>query len=86
MQACWTDDSIQYSDGMGFIFDSSPVYDQIKACQMIVDQYRDALLYGEVDVDEYLEKFNEELDDAGINDVIEEKNKQFQEFLKSSAS
>ena len=53
---------------------------------MIVDQYRDALLYGEVDVDEYLEKFNEELDDAGINDVIEEKNRQFQEFLKNSAS
>lgn len=68
---------------MGFVFDNSSVYDQVKACQMIIDQYRDALLYGEVEVDKYLTKLNEELKEAGIDAIIDEKNAQFQAFLSA---
>ena len=34
-----------------------------------------------VEVDEYLEKFNQELKDAGIDDIIAEEQRQFDEFL-----
>ena len=51
---------------------------------MIIDQYRSALIYGEVDVDKYLTKFNEELKAAGIDNIIAEKNKQFKEFLEAN--
>lgn len=83
MVACWNDASAQFSDGMGFIFDNSEVYDQVKACQMIIDQYRNALLFGQVDVEEYLTKFNEELKAAGIDEIIAAKNAQFQAFLEA---
>ena len=40
------------------------------ACTTVVAQYRNALLYGLVDVDSYLEKFNAELKAAGIDDIV----------------
>lgn len=70
----------QFSEAMGFIFDSAPVYDQMAACTTIVAEYRDALLYGLVDVDTYLEKFNAELKAAGIDEIIAEEQKQFDEW------
>ena len=81
MEALWSDDSIQYSNGMGFVFDSSEVYDQLAACTTTVDEYRDALLYGQVDVDSYLEKFNTELENNGINEIIAAMQEQFDTFL-----
>ena len=81
MEALWSDDSIQYSNGMGFVFDSSAVYDQMAACTATVDEYRDALLFGQVDVDSYLEKFNAELEANGINEIIAAMQEQFDAFL-----
>ena len=71
----------QFSDAMGFVFDSSPVYDQMAACSTVVAEYRDALLYGLVDVDTYLEKFNSELKDAGIDEIIAEEQRQLDAWL-----
>lgn len=71
----------QFSNAMGFVFDSTNVYDQMAACTTVVEQYRPALLYGLVDVDEYLEKFNQELKDSGIDDIIAEEQRQFDAFL-----
>jgi ABC-type glycerol-3-phosphate transport system substrate-binding protein len=71
----------QFSNAMGFVFDSASVYDQMAACTTVVAEYRPALLYGLVDVDEYLEKFNQELKDAGIDDIVAEEQRQFDEFL-----
>lgn len=71
----------KFSKAMGFIFDSTNVYDQMAACSAIVDEYRKALLYGQVNVDEYLDKFNAELKKAGIDDIIAEEQKQYDEFL-----
>ncbi len=75
----------QFSNAMGFIFDSTNVYDQLAACSTVVAEYRPALLYGLVDVDEYLAKFNEELKAAGIDDIIAEEQKQFDAFLAANA-
>ncbi len=71
----------QFSEAMGFIFDSTPVYDQMAACKTIVAEYRNALLYGLVDVDTYLAEFNQELKDNGIDEIIAEEQKQFEAFL-----
>lgn len=81
MEALWSDDNVQYSNGMGFVFDSSAVYDQLAACVATVEEYRKALLFGQVEVDSYLEKFNAELEANGINEVIAAMQEQFDAFL-----
>ncbi len=71
----------RHSQCIGFIFDSEPVYDQYVAVDSVVKEYRDALLYGQVDVDDILPMFREELVDAGIEEVIAEKQAQLDAFL-----
>lgn len=74
----------KFSSAMGFIFDSASVYDQVASCSAVVDQYRKALMYGQVDIDEYLDKFNKELKSAGLDDIIAEEQKQLDEFFASN--
>lgn len=81
MTDCWTNPENKYSKAMGFVFDPANVYDQYAACSATVAEYRDALLYGQVDVDSAIEKFNEELKENGIDEIIEEMQKQYDEFL-----
>lgn len=76
----------QFSKAMGFVFDSTNVYDQMAACTAVVDEYRMALLYGLVDVDTYIEEFNAELKKAGIDDIIAEEQRQYDEFLSKKAN
>lgn len=71
----------KFSNAMGFNFDTTPVYDQYTAVSAVVDEYFDALRYGLVDVDEYLPRFQEELRKAGIDEVLEEEQRQYDEFL-----
>ena len=76
------DSSRQYSDGMGFIFDDSSVFDEVAACTSVVDEYRKSLNLGQVsDVDSYIASFREELKEAGIDKIVEAMNAQYQEFL-----
>ena len=56
---------------------------QMAACSAIVDEYRTALLMGQVDVDDYLAKFNKELEENGINEIISAMQVQFDEFMAS---
>ncbi len=71
----------KFSSAMGFNFNSEPVYDQYTAVSAVIDEYKDALRKGLVDVDEYLPRFQEELRKAGIDEVIAEEQRQFDEFL-----
>ena len=71
----------RHSQCIGFVFDSEPVYDQYVAVDSVIKEYRDALLFGQVDVDDILPMFREELIDAGIEDVIAEKQAQLDAFL-----
>ena len=69
---------------MGFVFDNTEVYDQVRTCQMIMrSKYRSALIYGEVDVDKYLTKFNEELKQRVLI-ISLPKNKQFKAFMEAN--
>lgn len=55
------------------------------ACGAIVDEYRKAILFGQVDLDSTLEKFNQELEENGVNEIIAEMQNQFDAFLAANA-
>ena len=65
------------SVAFGFIYDDTPVRSQVVACQKVVAQYKIGLLTGELDI-EMLDEFNRKLEDAGINDIIAEKTRQYE--------
>lgn len=66
---------------LGFTFDASKVTDQITACSNVVAQYYAPLMYGEVDIDSTLPKFQDALKKAGIDTIIAEKQKQLNAWL-----
>ena len=66
---------------LGFVFDSSEVTNQITACANVIAQYYVPLMYGEVDIDEYLPIFNDALHAAGIDDIIAAKQAQLDAWL-----
>ena len=71
------------SPAHGFTWDSSSVTNQITACQNVVSQYNTALVWGTLNPDETIPKFVAELEAAGINDIIKEKQRQLDEYLAS---
>lgn len=67
--------------GTGFCFDITNVYAEYLECVDIYTKYKPLLEIGLVNVDEALTQMNRELEQAGINKIIQEKNKQYQIFL-----
>lgn len=74
-------DSSVISKAMGFTFDPAPVADEVAAIANVRAKYYKALIVGAVDPDEYIPVFNEELKAAGSEKVIEEIQKQLDEYL-----
>lgn len=70
---------------LGFTFDSVPVANQVTACNNVIAQYYLPLINGEVDIDEVLPVFQQALRDAGINDIIAEKQAQLDAWLVAKA-
>jgi maltose-binding protein MalE len=66
---------------LGFTFDSTPVADQITACSNVIAQYYLPLINGEVNIDEVLPVLQQALRDAGIDQVIAEKQSQLDAWL-----
>lgn len=66
-----------------FVFNSEPVTNQIMACQSVLDEYQKALETGSLGTDweSTYETMINQLDTAGINDIIAECQSQFDEFL-----
>ena len=69
------------SPAHGFSWDSNPVLNQVTACNNVVSAYHTALRWGAMDPNENLPKFIAELESAGINEIIAEKQRQLDEFL-----
>lgn len=67
----------------GFTFDSTPVADQISACQVIYEEYQKSLEYGLVDPVPTIEEMNERLMGVGLQEIIDEKQRQLDEWLAS---
>lgn len=68
---------------LGFQFDSTPVADQVTACTNVVQQYYMPMMYGETDIDAALPEFQQALKNAGIDDIIAEKQAQLDAWLAS---
>ncbi|HJC23712.1 MAG TPA: ABC transporter substrate-binding protein [Candidatus Eisenbergiella merdavium] len=69
------------SKALGFTFDSSPVTNEMTACINVVNQYKMALEVVETDIDETLPQFQMDLKAAGIDRIVEEKQRQLDEWL-----
>ena len=70
---------------MGFIFDPSPVQNEVAACSAKIDEYNTNLKFGKhetmADVDAALAAFSAALDEAGIAKVVAECQAQLNAFL-----
>lgn len=71
------------SPAFGFTWDSSSMLNEVTACNNAVSQYDTALRWGTLNPDETLDQFNAELEAAGINEIIAEKQSQLDEYLAS---
>jgi putative aldouronate transport system substrate-binding protein len=69
------------SKALGFQFDATPVRSAIAAVQNAAAEYRLSLEYGMVDIDSTLPKFRKALEDAGINQIVAEKQRQLDSWL-----
>ena len=76
-------ESAKKSLALGFQFDSTPVADQMTACANVVAQYYNPIMLGETDIDKALPEFQQALKDAGIDDIIAEKQAQLDAWLAS---
>lgn len=85
--ASFFDDLIEFNKetlktkAFGFAFDTTEVTDQYAACLSVMDKYYGPLMSGAVDVESTLEQAKSELEAAGINEIIEAKQRQLNEFL-----
>ena len=66
---------------LGFTFDSKNVQNQISACANIESKYASSLITGSANPDELLPTMIEELNNAGYQDIIQEAQRQVDEFL-----
>lgn len=71
------------SEAFGFAVRADNFATEASAISNIKNKYLYGLICGELNPDEYLPKFLQELNDAGINNVIEDVQAQFDEFLKN---
>ena len=69
------------SKAFGFTFDSTPVANEIAQLTSVEEQYRADLAFGAVDVEDKLQEFNDALYAAGLQTVMDEKQKQLDEWL-----
>ncbi len=69
-------DSAIKSRALGFAFDNSSVVNELTACNNVANKYRTSLECGDVDPNEVLPKFIEELKSAGIDKIVAEKQAQ----------
>lgn len=65
---------------LGFYFDSNPVRSEIAAISNVSSEFAPALLKGAVDPEQYIPAFNEKLKQAGMDKVLEEIQKQYDEW------
>ena len=74
-------ESAAITPALGFKFDNSMVMNEITACNNVIAKYDVGLRWGELNPDEALPKFNEELYAAGLQTIIDEKQAQLDAFL-----
>lgn len=69
------------SRAFGFQYDDSSVKSEVIACNAVVKKYKDGFLHGIYDLDTVLPEFIQKLKDAGIDRIIDEKQRQLDDWL-----
>jgi putative aldouronate transport system substrate-binding protein len=69
------------SKAFGFTFDSTPVATEEAQLNTVLEEYRNDLAFGVVDIESRLKEFNKALYGAGLQRVIDEKQKQLDAWL-----
>lgn len=77
-------ESAEVSPALGFVFDATPVMNEITAINNVYSEYITSLLVGAVDPDTYLPQAIEKLKAAGSERVVEEAQKQYDEWKKNN--
>lgn len=72
------------SPAMGFVFDNSMVMNEITACNNVKDKYDTALRWGEMNPDEALPQFIDELKAAGVDTIVAEAQTQLNAWLEEN--
>lgn len=75
-----------YSPAYGFSYDPSNVQNETAACANVISKYDAPLQCGMLDPETELPKFIEELKDAGADKIIEDKQKQFDEWKAANGN
>ena len=74
-------DSARVTTSNGFNFNSNNVLNEITACTNVYNKYVPALLCGSLDPETTIPQLNAEMEQAGIDTIISEKQKQLDEWL-----
>jgi len=72
------------SPALGFAFNAEPVKNEMVAVQNVSDQYYGILMTGSVDPAEKLPEFIEKMKSAGMDKIMEEKQRQLDEWLAAN--
>lgn len=75
------DEGAQLAPTLGFKFDTEPVITQISQIDALSTEYARPALMGYVDYDEFIDEFLSKLEDAGIEEVMAEMQRQLDAFL-----
>ncbi|CAM4192074.1 ABC transporter substrate-binding protein [Lederbergia lenta] len=76
-------ESAEISPAFGFSFNATPVKTEIAATANVLEQYRKGLETGTLDPEKALPEFNKKLKAAGSDKILEEKQKQLDEWRKN---
>ncbi|UPG62610.1 ABC transporter substrate-binding protein [Metabacillus endolithicus] len=76
-------ESAEKSAALGFIFDTSPVKTELAAVTNVISQFKASIENGVVDPETELPKYQEKLKQAGIDKIIEEKQKQLDKWAET---
>ena len=74
-------DGLMKSKALGFSFDDTPVATEVAQLVSIEEQYLKDLAFGAVEIDGKLQEFNDALYAAGLQTVMDEKQRQLDEWL-----
>lgn len=72
------------SPALGFTFDSSPVANEIAACNNVMEEFYWGLSTGMLDPDKYAPQFIEKMKSAGSDKIVAEKQKQIDAWKAAS--
>ena len=71
---------------LGFSYDPTNVKTEVAACSSVLEEYCDGLEKGQLDPQTTLPEFIEKLENSGINNIIEEKQSQYEAWLATQTS